>query len=55
MHFSWQKKQDMNCSFHEFNLFCNSVKFKIGRFEENKLCFLDITIDKTDTDNNLAH
>ena len=49
------KKQDMNCSFHEFNLFWNSVKFKIGRFEENKLCFLDITIDKTDTDNNPAH
>ena len=55
MHFNWQKKQDMNCSFHEFNLFCKSVQFKIGRFEENKLCFLDITIDKTDTDNNPAH
>ena len=45
----------MNCGFHEFDLFCSSIEFNTDRFEENKLCFLNITIDKTETDYNPTH
>ena len=44
------KEGDIKYIFHMFSTFHKNLKFVTNRFEENSVHFLDITIDKTDTD-----
>ena len=44
------KEDDINYIFGKFNSFHKNLKFTVDRFEENNVHFLDIAIDKIDTD-----
>ena len=44
------KEDGINYIFDKFNSFHKNLKFTMNRFEDNNLYFLDIPIDKTDTE-----
>ena len=44
------KEDDINYIFGKFNSFHKNLKFKMDRFDDNSVHFLDIAIDKTDID-----
>ena len=44
------KKDDKNYIFDKFNSFHKNLKFTMDRFEDSNLYFMDIIINKTNTD-----